>query len=63
MAFLVSGSEHTMTVSARAILAYLHDLHLGTTKIGKRNTASVQASKSAVNAAEWSRMDDSSLAG
>ena len=48
MAFLASGSGHTVTVSARAIRAYLQ-LALGTTKIGKRYSLG-QAPKSTANA-------------
>jgi hypothetical protein len=46
----VSGSEHTMTVSARSILGYLQ-LASGTAKIGKRYSIG-PAPKSAANAVE-----------
>ena len=46
-ALLASGSEHTLTVSARAILG-IYNFYLGTTKIGKRHSLG-QAPKSTAN--------------
>jgi hypothetical protein len=53
-AFLASESKHTMTVSARAILAY-YNLHLGNMKFGETYRLG-QASKSAANASVWTRV-------
>ena len=53
-AFLASESEYTMTVSARAILAY-YNLHLGHMKFGETYSLG-QALKSAANVAVWTRV-------